>query len=1116
MAFRADIILDSGASANYFQQSSTLYKNATKFTGLQVTLPNGEVINSILKATLNIDHLPAAAKEVYIFKDVDLPNFNLISVSNLTKLGMKVSFDSNHATVVNDTGKIVLHANRDTETNLYYIQDIPRDNQLFVMFPRNSTKNELTSLYISSLGSPTTSTLLKAVTNKWIKLPRLDAKMIRRHPHSIATNKGHLDHTRAGLDTSKQVETYTRQESPHNEDTQPKQTVYVDITGKFSYQSARQAWYVLIMRCSDTNYIHAEPLTSRKATEISRAFTAGLEFFKEKGVVHKHVKMDNETSTIFEDVLRKYNLDIQYVPPDTHRQNPAERDIRTFKNHFISVLATADKDYPINEWDRLIPHAEMTLNLLRGSHLKKELSAWTCLFGEYNFDKNPIAPAGTKVLVHESPDKRASWAPHGVIGFYIGTAMGHYRSYQVLVQGTNRVRISDSVAWHPDSEKNDTREKFSFAEEMGVKNTGPISRKTGPIHRLSAPIVVPVTSPTETPSIDVGQDQTVAPINAVNNAPEQNAKRIESGTPLRVSERSRRQNPKYANNVFRFAGSCLSYRNACKGPEKDLWLKAANEEFDRLITETGTMKFINWDQKPAERKASYYNPQTRIKTKSDGSLEYRVRGTYGGDISDYQGPTSARTADMVTIKILLNAVVSEEAKFMTMDIKDFYLGTPMETKEYMRININQIPIESRRKYVEDNMVKDNHVIAEVSKGIYGLQQAGTLAQQKLFKHLNDHGFIPVSIQTPCLMKHKERNIVFCLVVDDFGVKYKDPDDVKYLSEVLKMEYNIKEDWSGKSYLGYHIEHDELKGRLAISIPNYINDAVKRFNIDVTKKINNPHCAELESREDSDQVTADQKKRVQQIIGVLLYYARAVDSTILTRVNKLASMQANATLSTLKAAERILQYASQYSNATITYFKSDMKLICFSDAAYLNETKSRSRCGGLFYLGDNNNDYRFNGPILSVSSIVDVVVTSAAESEYAATFINGKEALYMREILKSLGYEQQQTPIYTDNSFVHAIANDDCKIKRSKAMDMRFHWVREQIRNKTFNVIWCKGCMNIADHLTKDITTQNLKLIREFLTKQGDKRWLVNELPNVNRSRTSCDKLVSGGCVKTEN
>ena len=109
---------------------------------------------------------------------------------------------------------------------------------------------------------------------------------------------------------------------------------------------------------------------------------------------------------------------------------------------------------------------------------------------------------------------------------------------------------------------------------------------------------------------------------------------------------------------------------------------------------------------------------------------------------------------------------------MTSDIKDFYLGTPMGRKEYMRIHRDQIPEHIRAKYPEE-LMRDGYMLAEIDKGIYGLAQAGRLAQRRLFEHLNQHGYHAISPTNPCLFKHEKDDITFCLVIDDFGVKYKD-------------------------------------------------------------------------------------------------------------------------------------------------------------------------------------------------------------------------------------------------------------------------------------------------------------------------------------------------------
>jgi hypothetical protein len=165
-----------------------------------------------------------------------------------------------------------------------------------------------------------------------------------------------------------------------------------------------------------------------------------------------------------------------------------------------------------------------------------------------------------------------------------------------------------------------------------------------------------------------------------------------------------------------------------------------------------------------------------------------------------------------------------------------------------------------------------------------------------------------------------------------------------------------------------------------------------------------------------------------------------------------------------AAERTLQYLATQPEASVVFHRSDMRLICYSDASYLNETKARSRCGGYFYLGDANIS-SLNGPILSRSSVIGAVTSSAAESELATAFMNAREAVYLRNILEACGYPQQKPPIVTDNAFVFAVVNGTCKAKRSRAMDMRYHWLRDRVGQAQFEVVWCKGEVNGANHLT---------------------------------------------------
>lgn len=161
--------------------------------------------------------------------------------------------------------------------------------------------------------------------------------------------------------------------------------------------------------------------------------------------------LDNECSTDMKKSFTKNNVTFQRVPPDVHRRNAAERAIQTWKNHFIAGLASTDPSFPLNAWDHLLPQCNLTLNLLRSSRRQPRLSAHTCFFGNFDFNATPLAVPGTRVLIHEPPSRRLTFAPHGLEGFYIGPSMEHYRCYKVFVPSTQSTRDVLTLEWFPSS-----------------------------------------------------------------------------------------------------------------------------------------------------------------------------------------------------------------------------------------------------------------------------------------------------------------------------------------------------------------------------------------------------------------------------------------------------------------------------------------------------------------------------------------------------------------------------------------------------------------------------------------------------------------------------------------
>jgi hypothetical protein len=173
---------------------------------------------------------------------------------------------------------------------------------------------------------------------------------------------------------------------------------------------------------------------------------------------------------------------------------------------------------------------------------------------------------------------------------------------------------------------------------------------------------------------------------------------------------------------------------------------------------------------------------------------------------------------------------------MSLDISNFYLMAPMTRYEYVRMNLDDFPGEIIDEYkLQDIATKDRTVIAECRKCVYGLPQAGILANKYLEKHLNEYGYYQ-SDYTNGLWCHESRPIQFALCVDDFGVKYTNDEDVEHLKAALtavnpesgKPMFDISVDMDGSRCCGLFMDWDYENHEVHVSIPGYVDNALKRF------------------------------------------------------------------------------------------------------------------------------------------------------------------------------------------------------------------------------------------------------------------------------------------------
>ncbi len=112
----------------------------------------------------------------------------------------------------------------------------------------------------------------------------------------------------------------------------------------------------------------------------------------------------------------------------------------------------------------------------------------------------------------------------------------------------------------------------------------------------------------------------------------------------------------------------------------------------------------------------------------------------GGNLITYKGDTSTRTVDLTTSKLLWNSVLGTKgARYMCLDLKNFYLTAALDYYKYMKIPLALFPEWTKKQYDLNTHARDGFVFLEIRRAVWGLPQAGILANKLLRKRLAPHG-----------------------------------------------------------------------------------------------------------------------------------------------------------------------------------------------------------------------------------------------------------------------------------------------------------------------------------------------------------------------------------------
>ena len=575
---------------------------------------------------------------------------------------------------------------------------------------------EVIAWYHAAAGYPTKATWLKAISaGFYATWPLLTVKAVKKYyPEAEETPKGHMRRVKSGIRSTKaqleeppevQLAAATladlrrKHRDVYVQIKDISELIYTDQTGQFPVTSSRGHKYIMVLVEVDGNYIAMEPMKSREASEMIRAYNLIIARLKSRGIKPSKQMLDNEASQKYLDTIESHGITWELVPPTNHRRLIAERAIQTAKGHIIANLMGCDETFPMREWHRLLPQMELTLNMLRASNVRPNISAHSYVHGIHDYNRMPLAPLGCSTQCFVGPENRTSFGEHSIDSWYIGTSPDHYRCHTVFTKETKMERVTDTISF---KHKRITNPMVSAADEISsaaanltkalknnmIENLPNLElaqlEKLAEIFETAAKSVsetnaraprvaetvqeprVPITAE------DLNQNRPNPRVNsqatASDNAPRYRTRsqsrmegNITTDAMLAVMEMTEAKiNPRNLaakqfprQFLFELAGAVMDqetgdmmeYRHLLKNPKyREVWSKAFGKEIGRLaqgqkgvVEGTNALFFIKYEDIPLDRKKDITYARICANYRPEKADPNRIRITLGGNLVSYPG-----------------------------------------------------------------------------------------------------------------------------------------------------------------------------------------------------------------------------------------------------------------------------------------------------------------------------------------------------------------------------------------------------------------------------------------------------------------------------------------------
>lgn len=368
----------------------------------------------------------------------------------------------------------------------------------------------------------------------------------------------------------------------------------------------------------------------------------------------------------------------------------------------------------------------------------------------------------------------------------------------------------------------------------------------------------------------------------------------------------------------------------------------------------------------------------------------------------------------------------------------------------------------------------------LKKAIYGLKQSSRLWYQKAHSVLLNLKFKQSEIE-PCIFFKNtlESIVIVALYVDDFFIFHNNFDEFKMLKFALEKNFHIK-DLGPISYcLGMKVERNRSKHELKVSQELYINKVLQRFQMTDCNIASTPLEQNLKFSNEGKFYDCP----YQQLIGSIMYLAVCSRPDIAFAVSFLSQFNICHSKEQWLAAKRVLKYLKGTKNVGIMFKKSNSPVTGFVDSDWANDISDRKSYYGFIFL-------LANGPISWECQKQKTLALSSTEAEYIGISEATKESMYLKylcseifDVNKSCDFLTKSIPmiIYNDNQSAIRLSENQTFHKRTKHIHVKYHFIREKVKNNEIQLKHMPTTEMIADMLTKSLGCKKHKFICEKLS-----------------------------------